>query len=389
VAAPKVPTLNAPAELPPPERAGRVPFVEIYRSLRSARTEEHVSYLHSLKALPDGPDRRAALTAFFQCIASLNPQEAADLVRQVGKDDLERAVSAVLAATPAPQTPVLVKMLLDLPEDTDPKWREQRLKGQMYYWAALDPTAAMQFAEQYQNVYPSLAAGGLLQCLAAADLPAADRWLKEHPDLATQPEIMSNYLQGLYQSDPAKARRYLIEHATEEAVQPSLKGAARFTFLSSADDAAQFISHLPTQETRRTALDGIVDTNIDLFTNNETSRTALCEGLAAWVTKFPPEDWPNSMAPFLHKWRGLDPDGSVNWMAKLPPPTRSAIAREVVQDLSYDQVKQVLATTAGDFHRDLLGAFAKGLSQDPVERKAVVEWLELSPEDAAHLAITR
>ncbi|HKP01891.1 MAG TPA: hypothetical protein VJU77_00890 [Chthoniobacterales bacterium] len=381
---------DAPVELPPPERAGRVPFVDVYRSLRSSSAGEHLRYLHSIQKLPDGPDRRAALTAFFQDMASLNPQEAADLVRQVGKDDIERAVSAVLGATPAPDTPVLVKMLLDLPADTDPKWREQRLKGQMYYWAAFDPTAALQFAEQYQSVYPGLAAGGILHCLAAVDLPTADRWLKEHPDLARQPEFMSNYLQGLFQSDPAKARQFLIEHATDEGVQPSLKGAARLTFLSSADDAAQFIDHLPTSDARRTALDGIVDTNVDLFVNREASRSELCAGLAEWVTKFPQDDWPNLLSRFLGKWREFDPDGSVSWMANLPPPTRSAIAREVVRDLpSPYQMKQILTTTTGDFHHDVLDAVAKSLSQDPDVRKAIIESLELPPEEAAQLATVR
>jgi hypothetical protein len=118
-----------PARLPLPERAGRVLFVDLYRSLRSSNNQEHVTYLHSLQELPAGPDRRAALTAFFQCMASINPQEAVTLVQQVGKDDIERVVSAVLGATPAPFTPGLVKMLLDLPPDIDPKWREEKLKG--------------------------------------------------------------------------------------------------------------------------------------------------------------------------------------------------------------------------------------------------------------------
>jgi hypothetical protein len=386
----QVATPAAPVELPPPERAGRVPFVDVYRSLRSSSTQEHITYLHSLQELPDGPDRRAALTAFFQCMASINPQEAADLVRQVGKDDIERAVLAVLGATPASHTPVLVKMLLDLPADIDPKWREQKLNGQMFYWAALDPTAAAQFADLYQSIYPDLAASGIIQCLAAADPAAAERWLEEHPDLRKQPEVMSNYLKGLYQSDPANARRYLTEHATDEAVQPSLKGVARLTFLSSADEAVEFVTHLPTKDARRAALDGILATNTEVFVNGETSQTALCAGLAEWVTKFSQDDWPTTMSRFLGQWRELDPDGSVSWMAKLPSPTRSAIAREFVRDLSGDQVKQVLTTTDGDFHHDVLTALAKNLSQAPADqRKAVIEGLDLPPEDAAQLAAMR
>ncbi|HEV2841448.1 MAG TPA: hypothetical protein VGW39_08995 [Chthoniobacterales bacterium] len=376
----------APIELPPPERAGRVPFVEVYRSLRSSSTEERIAYLHSLQKLPDGPDRRAALTAFFQCMASIDPQKAVDLVRQVGKDDLERTVLAVLGATSAAYTPDLVKMLLDLP-DLDPKWREEKLNGQMFFWAALDPAAAAQFADEYQRIYPDLAASGIVQCLAAADPAAAERWLKEHPDLRKKPEIMSDYLKGLYQDDPASARRYLTEHATDEAVQPSLKGVARLTFLSSADDAAEFISHLPTKEARQAALDGILDTNIDLFANSETSRTALCEGLAEWVTKFSPDDWPATMSRFIDQWRELDPDGSVSWMARLPSPTRSAIAVEFVRHLAGDELKQFLATTAGDFRHDVLTAVAENLSEAPADaRKAVIEALELPPEDAAQLA---
>ena len=72
-------------------------------------------------------------------------------------------------------------------------------------------------------------------------------------------------------------------------------------------------------------------------------------------------------------------------MARLPSPTRPAIARQFVEQLSQDQLKQVLATTSGDFHHDVLSAFAKNLTQDPEERKAVIEALQLSPEDVAQL----
>jgi hypothetical protein len=377
----------APVELPPPQRAGRVPFLDLYRSLRSSSTAEHITYLHSLQELPDGPDRRAALTAFFQCAASINPQEATDLVRQVGKDDIQQAVLAVLAATATPHTPGLVKMLLDLPAEVDPKWREGMLNSQMFFWAALDPTSAAQFADQYQSVYPDLAAHGIVQCLAAADPAAAERWLREHPDLRKQPEVMSDYLKGLYQGDPANAWRYLAEHATEEEVLPGVKGVARLTFFNSADDALELISHLPTKDARQAALDGILDINTEIFVTSETSETALCAGLAEWVTKFAPDDWPASMSQFLSEWRELDPDGSVSWMAKLPSPTRSAIAVEFVRHLPADQLKQVLASAAGDFHHDVLTAFAETISQAPDdERKAIIEALELPPGDAAQLA---
>jgi hypothetical protein len=382
-------TPAAPVELPPPERAGRVPFVEFYRSLRSSSSGDHITYLHSLQQLPDGPDRRAALTAFFQCVASINPQEAADLVGRVGKDDIKRVVRAVLGATSTPHTPGLVKMLLDLPADIDPKWREEQLSGQMFFWAALDPTAAAQFADQYQSIYPDLAAAGILQCLAAADPAAAERWLSEHPDLRKKPEIMSAYLKGLYWGDPANARRYLTEHATEEVVQPSVKEVARLTFMSSADDALEFISHLPTKDARQAALDGILATNLEIFANSETSRTALSAGLAEWVTKFSPDDWPTSVSSFLDRWHEIDPDGSLSWMAELPAATRSALAGEWVRHLPAEELKQVLATTAGDFHHDVLTAFAATLSLVPdEERKAVIEGLELSREDAAQLAPT-
>jgi hypothetical protein len=278
-------------------------------------------------------------------------------------------------------------MLLDLPADIDPKWREQRLNGQMYYWAAFDPTAAAQFADQYQSIYPDLAANGLLQCLAVADPAAAERWLNEHPDLRKRPEIMGDFIHGLYQTDPANARRYVTEHASDEAMQLSLRGVARYTFLSSADDAIEFVSHLPTKGTRQAALGAILDTNTELFVNSETSHTALCAGVAEWVTKFPQEDWPTNLSQFLGQWRELDPDGPVSWLAKLPSSTRSAVAVEFVRSLRRDEFKQVLATTAGDFHRDILTAVAKNLLQAPAEqRKAFIEEIGLPPEDAAQLA---
>lgn len=374
-----------PAELPAPARAGRVPFLEVYRSLRSSSAEERVTYLRSLQKLPDGPDRRAALTSFFQCMASISPQKAADLVQQLDKDDIPRAVLAVLAATPAPSTPILVKMLLDLPSEIDPKWREEKLNGQMFFWAAFDPTAAAQFADQYQSIYPDLATSRLLQCLAAADPAAAERWLKEHPDLRKR--VMFDYLHGLFQNDPANARRYVTEHATDETVAAGLGGVARYTFLHSEDDAVQFVTHLPTKEARQAALGAILGTNIDLFVNSETSLSTLRTRLADWVTQFSPDDWPPNLAAFLDNWRELDPEAPVSWMAKLPSSARSSLAAEFVAYLRQDQLKPLLATAAGDFHRDILTAIAQQLSPFPDEkRKALIEALGLSPEDVAQLA---
>ena len=97
---------------------------------------------------------------------------------------------------------------------------------------------------------------------------------------------------------------------------------------------------------RRAALDGILDINTELFADSETSRTALCAGLAEWVTKFSPDDWPTTMSDFFDQWRELDPDGSLSWMANLPSATRSAIAAEFMRHLPNDQFRQVLATTS-------------------------------------------
>ena len=375
----------APVQFPPPEHAGRVPFLDLYRSLRSAKTDEHILYLQSLQKLPAGPERRAALTAFFQCMANISPERAADLIREVGHDDVKQAVLAVLAATPAVDTPIVVKMLLALPDDTDATWRLEMLKSQMFYWAAFDATAAAQFADQYQSIYPDLAASRIIKCLAATDPAAAERWLEQHPALRNRSEVMSDYLDGLFQNDPAKARRYVTEHAADDTVLLSLDSIARLTFLHSADEAVQFINHLPTADARRAALDGIVDTNLELFVNDETSRAALCQGMAEWVAKFSPDEWPGNMSRFLNKWRIVDPEGSVSWIAKLPAPTRSAITGEFVRDMTRNEVRQLLATTAGDFHQDILTAFAARLSTDAEQRKATIDELQLSPEDAAQL----
>ena len=254
------------------------------------------------------------------------------------------------------------------------------------FLGAFDPTAAAQFADQYQSIYPDLAAAGILQCLAAADPAAAERWLKEHPDLRKRPEIMSDYIHGLYQTDPANARRYVTEHATDEALELSLRNIARLTFLSSADDAVEFISHLPTKDARQAALDGILDTNTEVFVNSETSRTALCAGLAEWVTKFSPDDWPTTLSQFLDQWRELDPDGPVSWMAKLPSSARSAVAGKFMRAMGADEMKQFVARTVGDFHRDVLTAIARELSRLRRRTKTVIESLDLPPEDAAELA---
>lgn len=375
---------SPPKAFPAAERAGRVPFADLYGALRTARTEEHRAYLRSILQLPEGPDRRAALTAFFQCLASISAQKAADLVPQTGDDDIQRAVLAILGATPASQTAILVKMLLDLPPETD-SWRAGKIRGQMFYWAAFDPTAAAQFADQYESTYPGLTASGIIQCIAATDPAAAERWLNQHPDLRKQSTVMSDYIQGLYQNDPAAARQFVTQNANDPAIQPAVKDLARLTFLHSADDALEFITHLPAKEARRAALDGVVDTNIDLFVTAENNRTALRAGLAEWVMKFPEDEWPDFMPRFLEKWRTLDPDGSFNWMANLPSPTRSAIAREVVRDLPPPEVKQLLARTTGDLHRDVVAAVSQRLSKFPEDRQAFIEELGLSPEDAAQL----
>ncbi len=374
--------------LPQPARAGRVPFTDLYRSLGSASPEDHAAYLRSLQELPSGSDRRAALIAFFQCMASISPRAAADLVRQVGKDDMQRAAIAVLAATPASETPVLVKMLLDLPADVDSTWRSQQLRGQMFFWAALDPWAAAQFADRHEDTYPGLAAGGIIGALAAADPEAAIRWLEEHPAFREDQDVMGDYVTGRYQRDPAEARRYLTEHATEEAMQAGLRDVTRRTFLASADDAAEFIKQLPTRDARQSALEGILQINAGLFVTDETSHSSLYAGLAEWVAKFPQDEWPRNTSEFLGRWQALDPNGSVSWVAQLPPATRSAVAVDLVESLPGARFKEILDASTGDFRNEILAAYARRLPPRPEDRQAFIEHLALPPEDAAQLAAT-
>lgn len=389
--APAIYAAESPADLaediPVPDRAGRVPFAELYRSLRSASYEKRSAYLGSLEKLPVGPDRRAALTAFFQCIASINPQAAAELVREVGKDDMERAALAVMAVTPASATPVLVKMLLDLPAGLDPEWEERQLRGQMYYWAVIDPAAAAEFADRNQEAHPGLVGAGILENLAASDPVAAERWMEKHPELRGDRAAVHGYVVGLYQQDPAMARRYLMEHATEEVIGPALQTVALHTLLSSSDEAAKFIRDLPTKEARRIALDGIVDMNTEIFAGKEASETSIYAGVADWVTKFPTDEWPYLMPGFIRNWHNLDPNGSVNWMAQLPPSTRPAVASALLQNLTDPEVKAVLATASGDFHRDILSAYGTRLPSNPEIREQMIAALNLPSEDAAALAL--
>jgi hypothetical protein len=375
------------AALPPPERAGRVPFAELYQSLRASSAGAQAAYLGSLQSLPNGPDRRAAMTEFFQCMASISPQVAANLVQLVGKDDRVRAAIAVMAATASPDTPILVKMLLDLPPDTEPDWRTEQIRGQMFFWATMDPTGAARFVDEHQSTDPELAAGPILQALAATDPAMAARWMDEH-QLTREPMAVSNYIAGLYEHDPALARHYVIEHASEEAVVPELENVARRTFISSAEKAAEFIQDLPTPQARTAALDGITETNIELFADRNTSATALYAGMAAWVTKFPPGEWPPAMSDLLGRWQQLDPAASMSWMAQLPSDTRPAVAQQVANASSDESLRQLIAAAPQQFRRDLLAAVAGMLPPDIEARQARIAELQLPPEDAATLGNT-
>ena len=373
--------------LPPPERAAHVPFLDLYHDLRASSAEDRAAYLRSLELLPEGPEHRAALIAFFQCMATISPQAAADLVRTVNKEDIQRATKAVLGAAPASATPILVKMLLDLPPEVDPKWREKEVRGQMLFWAALDLTAAAQFAEQHQKVYPNLAGGGILQCMAVADPEMAARWMKDHPEASRDSDIVDGYVHGLFQKDPVLAWRYLAEHCSEEAVTPLLRPVAGYTFLHGADDAADFIKNLPTKEARRVALDGIVFLDPKMFATPQADAASLNLGVAEWLTKFPADEWPGTMPYFLKRWRENDSKGAIEWMAQLPSPNRAAVAAQLVNDISADNLKELLAGTTGALRQDVLAAFARGLPTTPEQRKAYIETLELAPADATQLSL--
>jgi hypothetical protein len=292
----------------------------------------------------------------------------------------------VLAATPAAETPLLVKMLLDLPADADPAWQKEQLRGQMVFWATLDPQAAAQFADENEANYPGLAAGGIIGQLAARDAEAAEQWLAKHPALREDMEVMRDYVTGVYLRDPAEARRYLIAHADEPAVQAALQGIARRTFLTSGDEAADFIKQLPTADARRIALDGILDINIDLFATEEANSSAFHAGITEWMTKFPEDEWPRSTSAFLQRWQELDPPGSVAAMAQLPPTTRAAVVGHLAGNLPGERLKQVLAAAPAGFGSEILAAYARQLPRSPETRRAMINHLQLSPEDAAQLA---
>jgi hypothetical protein len=362
-----------------------VPFVDFYQSLRSGTAEDHAAYLAALQKLPSGPGRRAALIAFFQAITNLSTRAAADLVRQVSQEDMQRAVTAVLAAAPAADTALLVQMLVDLPPEVNAEWRQQQIRGQMFFWAALDPLAAAQFAESYRATDPSLPAYGIIQGLAVRDPAAAARWLAEHPELANNPSVVADYVQGLYQHDKTQARSYVAAHANEETARVALRRVVVSTFIESAESAAEFVKQLSTPKARQVALSGILDVDVSLFADDAPQRSSLYAGIAEWVTRFPPTEWPDSMAGLFSRWRRTDADGALSWVAQAPPATRPYIAAQFARAVPSDQMASVLASAHGEVRSEVLAAFARTLPPQLDQRKAMISALGLTPGDAAQL----
>jgi hypothetical protein len=309
------------------ENVGQVEFEQAYRLLKAAPPEVLSDWTRRLEALPVGPRKTAAITAFFKTLAQLDAKTAVDLALTLTRrEPRATAASAISGATPASSLAEVARLLASGKVET------RSATSLIENWSCTDPVSTSQFVESHPAMTDEIDLALLLGNWAELDPAAAKAWL-DHLDAGRQdPRVYRGFYAGWFEQDRPAALNHLIANAGDEKLSKAIEGAAYFLFSESPATARAFVLDLPEGQARKTAISEITLEATGRFIRGTPSFSA--DAVAKWLFTLPAENWQDNLGTAVSKWSGEDPAAVDHWLNDMPTPTRDRVAAEFC--LAYD-----------------------------------------------------
>jgi hypothetical protein len=298
------------------DNIAKVPFAELYETLRRVPTQVRIEWLRQIEQVPEGPRKIAALCGFLRALVQLDPTQAGDLVVQL-KRHRSPAMEAVISAALPSAMPEFANMLLKLPPAVRTYGLADHLALAIEDWAQIDPKAVAKFLDAHKELPIQDYDSALLRTWAGINAAAAWKWLEAH-SRKISPFAREWWLNGWFSADPEGAIRYALSHVNDANFSNAIASLAPELFQQDQRKAREFIVHLPTTELRQSALSRIADLWSPLSLDEWSPRSA-----AGFIVQFPPAEWPENFSKLMGRWRDTAAAELVAWIAQLPPQSQA------------------------------------------------------------------
>ncbi len=309
------------------ENVGQVEFEQAYGLLQAAPREVLSDWTRRLEALPVGPRKTAAITAFFKTLAQLDAKTAVDLALTLTRrEPRATATSAINAATPVSSLAEVARLL------ASGEVERMSAISLIEKWSWTDPVSTSQFVASHPEMADEFGVGLLLGNWAALDPAAAKAWLDQLDASRQDPRVYRDFYSGWFEYDRPAALNHLIANAGDEKLNKAIESAAHFLFSESPVTARAFVLDLPEGQARKAAISHITVEAAGHFIRGTPSFSA--DAVAKWLFTLPPDNWQDNLGSVVSKWSGEDSAAVDQWMNDMPTPTRDQVAAEFC--LAYD-----------------------------------------------------
>jgi hypothetical protein len=311
------------------ENLGQVEFEQAYDLLQAAPREVLSGWTRRLEALPVGPRKTAAITAFFKTLAQLDAKTAVDLALSLTRrEPRATATSAIKAATPASSLAEVARLL----SSVKPENARDSAIDLIVNWSCTDPVSTSQFVASHPEMADEVGLALLLGNWAALDPGAAKAWLDQLDASQQDPRVYRGFYGGWFEYDRPAALNHLIANAGDEKLNKAIEGVAYVLFSESPATARAFVLDLPEGPARKAAISHITVEAAGHFLRGTPSFSA--DAVAKWLVTLPADNWQENLGSVVSKWSGEDPVAVEHWLNDMPTPTRDQIAAEFC--LAYD-----------------------------------------------------
>jgi hypothetical protein len=293
-----------------------VPFQELYGLLSTLSPEQLNELAAQLKTMPAGKDSNAKVAAFFKAWSHFDPIAALHAAATFKVSEAKTtAVESIVASADATQAKNLAKEIQEWPPEAVN--REQRngfLNSLLMKWSDLDPVEAAKFfdaiqvdARRYQPVASLIA-----QNWAAMDPTAALEWARAHSDAQGFQAPMYGAINGWWSKDHTAAEQYVAAHSNDFSGRQMATTLTRYIFSKDPERSKEWVAQLPDLETRRQAQYVVI---FQMAANDPKSASDYAAALPADVRE-------GTLTSAINYWASNSLTAAGEWIKGLSGPAR-------------------------------------------------------------------
>jgi hypothetical protein len=344
-----------------------VPFSELY-SVLSALPEEKLNELAAqLNQLPNDKQSAAKIATFFKAWAHIDPKAALRAAITFKSSEAKpTAIAAVIESADVTQAEALARAIKEWPDGVVTRGqRNNFLVSAMTKWAQIAPVEAAKFYDStpLTTARFSWAASTIAQSWAALDPQAALAWAQTHSDAESYSTAVNAAVCGWWSKDHAAAEAYALAHLSDQSGRQLASSLATHIYATDPERAKQWVMALPDQQARQQSA------------NILTMQMAWSDpkGASEWAVTLPSDVRDTSLREAMHYWAASDAPAAADWINGL-----SGALRDQATSAYATTLVRKNPATAAEWAMTISDAKTRDNSLDRIAS----EWLRKNTPDA-------